>query len=127
MAAAFPGEGSLIQDADGSVYWYAYRTCTREMLMASDDVCGCGFFETSVNDPFRTACAWHDHAYVNRKFFEERGWNRAEVDNYFLRLMLNVCGLNLRLRLRAHLYYRVVRLVGGFYYNRHEGAYGTTG
>lgn len=67
------------------------------------------------NTPFKTACEWHDRAYSKNSFFQRNGWTRKEVDDWFYRqiLMLSNGALD---RMRAHLFYGIVRAVGWMYW-----------
>ena len=109
---------AVITDASGRIWYEPFPGARREILARADDVCGFGPFSSGPNDPFRPACIWHDRAYVQKVFFEDRGWNRKKIDRYFLKLMLDTAGNSRVVKSKAYIYYAIVRAVGGILYNR---------
>jgi hypothetical protein len=108
-------------DNQAQIWWQPFDlTAPPQLLADSDSLCG-KILETGPEDPFRDACSDHDNFYTKRAFFEERGWNRLSLDNYFLKLMVEIAQGDLTLLLRANIYYQTVRLIGGFFYYRHPG------
>lgn len=86
--------------------------------MIDDPAVGCGISKiwlTPPDDVFATACAWHDAAYESGSP-EQMLMTRKAVDQSFLKKMLLVAGWNVLLQLRAYLFYRLVRLFGGKYW-----------
>jgi hypothetical protein len=75
---------------------------------------GCGVYPliTSEKDPMLPACAWHDKAYVEGSW-QQHFMTRKEVDDEFLRRMLELAGSSLLLKARAYTYYGLVRACGG--------------
>lgn len=85
--------------------------------MSDDKDCGCGISKiwfTGSKDPLLAACLWHDIAYTRNSFQQRSGWNRARVDNEFLRQMLAIAAAHLSatMKARAYVYYGIVRAVG---------------
>jgi len=109
---------TVTTDSQGRIWYQHKRGGAKELLADKDDVCGYGPFTTGPDDHFRPACVWHDKAYVEKDFFEQRGWDRARIDKYFLTLLLICAGLNRSLKIKAHAYYAIVRITGGYFYNR---------
>lgn len=79
---------------------------------------GCGIkpFMTKKTDPFYTACAWHDSAYLENSW-HELNIKRALVDKTFYEQMLQIAGENKFLKLKAWLYYRLARLFGARFWD----------
>ena len=124
--SVYPGNkhtsGRVVTDADGVIYWEKTKpdgTVTREVLQDKDSLCGAGIFETGPDDPFRASCGWHDHAYTNREWFEDMGWDREKIDFHFYELMLVEAQGDTLLNLRAAAYYHVVRDIGWICYYKH--------
>lgn len=115
-----PKTGHIEIDVDGQIWWCAANG-VRQLLADSESMCGFGFFQTGPEDPFRDCCSWHDNAYVQRALYEEQGWDRKAIDDYFLSLMLEVAGSDLALRSRAYSYHAIARCFGGIWYYRHPG------
>jgi len=104
---------------EGEIVYVPHKDAQPEVLHTADDICGIAeVWGTSPTDALRPACAWHDKAYINKDFFNERGWSRKDLDDYFLHLMLNIAGDNKFLKLKAKVYYYFSRMFGGKYYNR---------
>lgn len=118
--AGIQKHGSVYRDEAGAI-WYVPTNSAHpaELLAESDDVCGIWLFETGIDDPFRDVCAFHDRAYSNRAFFEDRGWDRASLDSYFHNLCLDKAGEDCLLIVRADVYYELVRRLGWIPYYRH--------
>jgi len=75
---------------------------------------GCGIFPVLIKDKcMGPACEWHDAAYTQGSWHQKH-MTRAEVDRWFLQLMLQ-CAENGFQRARAQIYYRIVRAVGGVF------------
>lgn len=118
----------VFMEADGSI-WYRRPNGTAELLQDADSICGIGFLNTGPHDPLRPACGPHDKCYRNRAWFEERGWNREKMDDYFLDLMLVICRRHKTegdpwarlLTIKAQEYHFLVRAFGGLAYYRHPG------
>lgn len=79
------------------------------------DRCGIGIASTEKDDPFVTACHWHDHAYTERSW-HETNLTRKDVDKQFLLQMLTIAGDNRILKARAYLYYSLARLFGSTFW-----------
>ena len=115
-------DGEVYSDHEGHI-WYRSPRGNVELLATPDEVCGVGRFSSPIDDPFRPACIVHDRMYVNRKFFESRGWNRKLIDDHFLKLSLDIA-YKLPLRFlesnlkMAQTRYRAVRLFGWIVYYR---------
>lgn len=107
-------------DDEGHIWWNPVDG-EPQLLIDCDDLCGVGFLNTGVDDPFRDCCAWHDNAYQMRAFFEERGWNRKKIDDYFRNLMYKIAGSDIGLFYRANTFYHLVRMFGWIFYYRHPG------
>jgi hypothetical protein len=114
-------QGHVEIDGDGQIWWAPGNGSERQLLADSDSMCGFGFFETGPEDPFRDCCSWHDNAYIQRKLYEEQGWDRKSIDDYFLTLMLEAAREDLALRSRAYSYHAIARCFGGIWYYRHLG------
>jgi len=114
--------GEVFEDQDHAI-WYKHFTGAVELLAGKDDLCGASFLHSPPGDPFRPACIVHDGMYVNRKFFETRGWDRKSIDDYFLKLSLDIAyklpveHLSSNLKM-AQGRYRLVRLFGWSFYYR---------
>lgn len=112
--------GHVERRDDGSIWWIPRDPVNPPQCLADvDSLCGVTLFHTGPGDPLRDACSWHDHAYGIRAWFEERGWGRGRIDDYFLELMLEIAGDDYALRLRAYEYYCFVRMFGWIFYDRH--------
>lgn len=117
--------GNVIRKDDGEVFiiWPDGR---RELLRGKGSLCGLEtVWATSIDDRFTDCCAWHDHAYEFRAFFENHGWYREDIDDYFLDLMLYTCESepNIFVRFGAEVwareYHFFVRTFGGLVYYKH--------
>lgn len=88
--------------------------------VSEDDYDGCGVrpLATGTDDPFYPACQWHDAAYTNLSW-AERNVERKIVDLQFYRQMLQIAGTNTWLRWKAWLYYRIARLFGARFWEKH--------
>lgn len=85
--------------------------------MTDDPIAGCGISNiwlTRVDDPFKSACDWHDSAYESGSS-EQQIYSRKTVDTIFLNIMLREAS-TLYLKARAHLFYGLVRAFGGKYW-----------
>ena len=82
------------------------------MVYDERDICGAGIASTGDDDPFVPACSWHDLQY-RRKENKKTQLSRREVDNHFLKQMLEIANGSWRLKAKAYLYYSVARLFGG--------------
>lgn len=131
MRITFDGlNGYIYRDDRGQIWWVPNSTRKPELLQNADSLCGVGMFETGECDPLRDCCTWHDQAYINRRRYEELGFNRYLIDQHFLSLMLvEVYKLQRidpaaakALWYRAQLYYDLVRMFGWICYYRHEPA-----
>ena len=71
---------------------------------------------TREDDPFRPACNWHDSAYLEGSE-ASKYLTRKETDRLFFIQMLDIAGSEAKLRLKAILYYGLVRLFGGKYWD----------
>jgi hypothetical protein len=115
-------DGEIFEDQDHAI-WYKHWSGLVELLAEKDDLCGASFFQSPPGDPFRPACIVHDRMYVHRKFFEVRGWNRKNIDDYFLKLSLEIAyklpiehlDWNIKMARSRH---RIVRLIGWSFYYR---------
>lgn len=114
-------EGIISIDSEGHILWNP-KNGKVQVLTENDSLCGIGLLATGVDDPFRNCCAWHDRAYEMRSFFEERGWDRKKIDDYFRSLMYKRAGSNKELFYRANIYYKIVRMLGWIFYYRHEAS-----
>jgi hypothetical protein len=82
-----------------------------------DPVARCGYFfiSTGKHDPFITCCARHDDEY-QKKDDGEQPKNRKQVDREFLGCMRFIAGNNKWLRIKANVYYGIVRGLGGLFW-----------
>lgn len=83
--------------------------------MTDDKAEGCGISKiwlTREDDPFRPACNWHDSAYLEGSEASKH-LSRKETDRRFLIQMLDIAKSDAKLRLKAIIYYGLVRLFGG--------------
>lgn len=116
--------GNVIRYDDGQVIlvWPSGR---REELADAGSLCGLErVWATSIHDAFVDCCAWHDRAYDHRAFFENHGWNREGIDDYFLELMGYIAGqktffARMNLEIAAREYHFFTRSFGGFVYYKH--------
>jgi hypothetical protein len=84
--------------------------------MKDDKHEGCGIWPFLLtNTRFYPACQWHDRAYEIRSW-QQKDMTRKQVDEWFLVQMLFIAGNNLYHRSRAYLFYGIVRLLGGFFW-----------
>lgn len=83
------------------------------MTLAHDpnDVCGYWFLSTGTKEALIDACRWHDTAYTEGSFHQQR-LTRKEVDQWFYQQMLLVAGDDWTRRMRAHAFYGVARVFG---------------
>lgn len=90
--------------------------------MRDDCHTGCGIwpFITGANDPLIPACSWHDSAYMKNSSQQQMGLTRKQIDDCFLRQMLLIAGSCSGLKLRAQMYYRIVRLLGSLWWEGKE-------
>lgn len=79
------------------------RCCPEEPVL-----CGKWPFVTNKDDPFFSACVWHDSAYEGLEAYESTKW----IDRIFLEKMLFIAGEDKPLRIRARLYYSLARTYG---------------
>lgn len=82
---------------------------------AKEDPCYCGVwpFVTGPNDPFWPACVIHDRAWQDHIDGKTPyAHSSRPCDLEFLDNMLILAGDSWRLRIRAHLYYYIVRAYG---------------
>lgn len=113
--------GVRVWTDENGVVWYQMPGKEPGILQDADSLCGAGILETGSGDIFRPACGFHNNAYLHRALFEEWGWDRKRIDEYFLELMLGIAGDDLALQTKAHSYYYLVRMFGGIFYYRHPG------
>lgn len=77
----------------------------------ADVCCGISYlWSTGPNDPFISACAWHDLKYSEDP--KVRTQTRLEVDQIFLGRMLTIAGRDEELIAKAYMFYSIVRSVG---------------
>lgn len=77
---------------------------------------GCGIswlWLTSKDDPFYTACKWHDDMYDYHKHRKTMKTSK-KIDDLFLKEMLRMSKGKLTLKLKAYLFYSLARLWGYF-------------
>lgn len=81
--------------------------------LPDDPVKRCGYFflSTGPNDVFIPCCSKHDDDYGDKQ-----GKTRLEVDRQFYTCMLDTAGDNRWLRLKAGMYYRIVRSIGWMFW-----------
>lgn len=87
-------------------------------MTPDDEATGCGISKiwlTRPDDPFVDACDWHGNAYMEGSVYQQK-YSRALIDSAFLAQMLHAAGDNLFLKLKAYLYYGLVRALGGKYW-----------
>lgn len=87
-------------------------------MTKDDSQVGCGIssiWMTSNNDIFFPACEFHDSAYEKDSFLQKK-FTRAAIDKMFLNQMLVIAEENILLKARAYLYYYIVRIFGGKYW-----------
>lgn len=76
----------------------------------------CGVGKNSVDDPtFNAACSWHDRAYTMDSW-HEHNLTRYQVDQLFLKYMLDAAGRNPFAIARAYTYYYLARAFGAEYW-----------
>jgi len=86
-----------------------------EDAVSNDYRCGYGLFNTGSGDPFLGSCVVHDlHYEMHESGLGAPNVSRADIDDQFLDNMLRQAGSSFALKIRAYLYYSVVRIVGGF-------------
>ena len=78
-------------------------------------LCGVYPFETSSKDTFTKACKLHDLAYIEGSI-EQKIFSRKEVDQIFLKQMLELSGESKLKKAKAYTYYGLVRLFGGVFW-----------
>ena len=77
--------------------------------------CGVGPLTTSKEDIFYPACVWHDKAYTRGSKYQEY-MSRGDVDDIFLSKMLDIAEDNATKTAKAFLYYGLVRIFGGIFW-----------
>lgn len=88
--------------------------------MSDNEPCGCGIWPFVFRGWMKTACEWHDTAYI------EGSWaqgllTRKQVDLAFLGMLLELAGDNKLKQLAAYSAYRVVRLLGWIWWEGKAG------
>lgn len=86
--------------------------------MSEDKEQGCGISKlwmTPREDPFFSSCQMHDGMYTKGSPIQDL-LSRKEADTLFLKHMLNNSRNDWRLKARAYLYYAIVRLIGGLWW-----------
>ena len=78
-------------------------------------LCGVYPFQTSSKDTFTKACKSHDLAYIEGSI-EQKIFSRKEVDQIFLKQMLELSGESKLKKIKAYTYYALVRLFGGMFW-----------
>lgn len=87
----------------------------RKSLFPDDPnpACGYGPFRTGADDPFLRSCVVHDLRYGQHDTGEElEPYTRSRADREFLDNMLRQSGDSLALKVRAYVYYGLVRSLG---------------
>lgn len=78
-------------------------------------LCGVHPFETNSKDLLTPACRWHDFAYTEGSV-QQKILNRKQVDQIFLKQMLELAGDSKYQRVKAYTYYALVRVFGGSFW-----------
>lgn len=80
--------------------------------LPNDPVDRCGYFcfSTGPNDPFIKCCVMHDKLYVGKPC------TRKEADQAFYECCLQIAGEDRGLKIRAKIYYGIVRSVGWLFW-----------
>ena len=78
-------------------------------------LCGVYPFVTSNKDSFTKACHQHDLAYIEGSI-EQKIFSRKQVDQIFLKEMLELSGQSKVKRAKAYTYYALVRTFGGLFW-----------
>lgn len=112
-----------MREKDGSIWYFPPSGKMPQLLQDEHSVCGLGDLNTGFFDPERPACGWHDTTYLNYRFFENLGWDRKDMDDYFLNLALVTAGRDAKQIQQAHTHYALVRAVGWlpYYYRKLTG------
>ena len=95
-----------------------YRIMEKSILPEDPNViCGYGPFSTSEKDPFNAACALHDEAYTTH-MIDKNEVSQKAADLRLLIDMLEVAKKKKStvLKLKAYLYYGIVRSVGWLFW-----------
>jgi len=71
------------QHADGTLWFEPGHGLLATELLGVDDLCGVGFLNSGPYDPFRAAARVHDRMYQNRAWWEDRGWNLRQMNDWF--------------------------------------------
>ena len=74
-------------------------------------LCGVYPFQTSSKDTFTKACKFHDLAYIEGSI-QQKIFSRKEVDQIFLKQMLELSGESKLKKVKAYTYYGLVRVFG---------------
>ena len=80
-------------------------------IKQSEHLCGVYPFQTNNKDNFTKACIWHDLAYIEGSI-EQKIFSRKEVDQIFLKQMLELAGESKLKKVKAYTYYGLVRTFG---------------
>jgi len=84
-------------------------------IKQNQHLCGVHPFETSETDPLTPACRWHDLAYIEGSI-QQKIFSRKEVDEIFLKQMIELAGESKFQKIKAYTYYALVRLLGAVFW-----------
>jgi len=85
------------------------------MTSDPEDICGISKWWGLPNSPFSSDCAAHDIEHLKQEAGTQTK-SRKQVDREFLANMLKTAGNSRTLKLRAYLFYGVVRTFGWIYW-----------
>ena len=86
--------------------------------MKEDNYSGCGISQiwaTDERDPFYDICLMHDAAYEKGSEIQKI-LSRKHLDKLFLNQCLEIAGSSIALKIKAYVYYSIVRSFGWLYW-----------
>lgn len=92
--------------------------------MKDDKFEGCGIKDilaTDSSDPFHKACVTHDKAYEKGSVMQKMS-SRKQADDIFLAQCLEIAGSCWPLKVKAYVYYGIIRAVGWLYWEGKRSA-----